>query len=180
MSVLSPSDKKRVYDNILGAIGCTPLIRLGCIAHELACPLYAKMEIDPGGRSRTGLGCTSSSRPRSVGNSNRAEQWSKPPAATPAWDWRSRPRSKVTRPSSSCRTRCPTRRSSCCARTGPGWSSRPQRLRRKIRARITRSRNGWRAKRPTPSWPTSTTIPITRKRTSCRPALNCGSRPKGV
>jgi len=50
MSVLSPSEEKRVYDNILGAIGWTPLVRLGRIAHELACPLYAKMEtLNPGG-----------------------------------------------------------------------------------------------------------------------------------
>jgi cystathionine beta-synthase len=58
MSVLSPSDEKRVYDNILGAIGWTPLIRLGRIAHELACPLYAKMELlNPGGsvKDRVGL-----------------------------------------------------------------------------------------------------------------------------
>jgi len=58
MSVLSPSEKKRVYDNILGAIGNTPLVRLGRIAHELACPLYAKMEsLNPGGsvKDRVGL-----------------------------------------------------------------------------------------------------------------------------
>lgn len=58
MSVLSPSDEKRVYDNILGAIGWTPLVRLGRIAHELACPLYAKMELlNPGGsvKDRVGL-----------------------------------------------------------------------------------------------------------------------------
>jgi len=58
MSVLSPSDEKRVYDNILGAIGKTPLVRLGRIAHELTCPLYAKLEsLNPGGsvKDRVGL-----------------------------------------------------------------------------------------------------------------------------
>ena len=58
MSFLLPSDEKRVYDNILGAIGWTPLVRLGRIAHELACPLYAKMEtLNPGGsvKDRVGL-----------------------------------------------------------------------------------------------------------------------------
>jgi len=35
MSVLSPSEEKRVYDNILCAIGWTPLVRLGRIAHQL-------------------------------------------------------------------------------------------------------------------------------------------------
>jgi cystathionine beta-synthase len=58
MSVLAPSEQKRVYDNILGAIGKTPLVRLGRIAHDLACPLYAKMELlNPGGsvKDRVGL-----------------------------------------------------------------------------------------------------------------------------
>jgi cystathionine beta-synthase len=58
MSILSPSEEKRVYDNILGAIGKTPLVRLGRIAHEMACPLYAKMEtLNPGGsvKDRVGL-----------------------------------------------------------------------------------------------------------------------------
>ena len=58
MSVLPPSDRKRVYDNILGAIGWTPLVRLGRIAHELDCQLYAKMEsLNPGGsvKDRVGL-----------------------------------------------------------------------------------------------------------------------------
>ncbi len=56
MSVLSPSEEKRVYDNILGAIGKTPLVRLGRIAHDLACPLYAKMETSEPGRFGQGSG----------------------------------------------------------------------------------------------------------------------------
>ena len=58
MSILSPSEEKRVYENILGTIGKTPLVKLGRIAHELACPLYAKMEtLNPGGsvKDRVGL-----------------------------------------------------------------------------------------------------------------------------
>ena len=58
MSVLSPSEEKRVYDNILGAIGWTPLVRLNRIARDLACPLYAKLEtMNPGGsvKDRVGL-----------------------------------------------------------------------------------------------------------------------------
>ena len=58
MSVLLPSDEKRVYDNILGAIGQTPLVQLSRIAQELPCPLYAKLELlNPGGsvKDRVGL-----------------------------------------------------------------------------------------------------------------------------
>jgi len=38
MPALLPSDVTRVYENILGAIGRTPLVRLGRIARELAMP----------------------------------------------------------------------------------------------------------------------------------------------
>jgi cystathionine beta-synthase len=46
-----PADKsKRVYDDIRGSIGWTPLVRLGSVARGLACPLYAKLEMfNPGG-----------------------------------------------------------------------------------------------------------------------------------
>jgi cystathionine beta-synthase len=57
MTALTPSDKTRVYDNILGAIGHTPLVRLGRIAHELPCPLYAKLEfMNPGGSIKDRVG----------------------------------------------------------------------------------------------------------------------------
>jgi cystathionine beta-synthase len=57
MTALTPSDKTRVYDNILGAIGHTPLVRLGRIAHELPCPLYAKLEfMNPGGSVKDRVG----------------------------------------------------------------------------------------------------------------------------
>jgi cystathionine beta-synthase len=58
MSVLPVSDDKRVYDNILGAIGKTPLVHLGRIARDLHVPLYAKLEhLNPGGsvKDRVGL-----------------------------------------------------------------------------------------------------------------------------
>jgi len=58
MSVLPVSDDKRVYDNILGAIGKTPLVHLGRIARDLPVPLYAKLEhLNPGGsvKDRVGL-----------------------------------------------------------------------------------------------------------------------------
>ena len=57
MTALTPSDKTRVYDNILGAVGHTPLVRLGRIAHELPCPLYAKLEfMNPGGSIKDRVG----------------------------------------------------------------------------------------------------------------------------
>lgn len=58
MPGLRASDDKRVYDNILGAIGRTPLVHLGRIARDLPVPLYAKLEhLNPGGsvKDRVGL-----------------------------------------------------------------------------------------------------------------------------
>lgn len=47
---LKTSDSLRVYDNILEAIGKTPLVRLSRIRQSLPCPLYAKLEsFNPGG-----------------------------------------------------------------------------------------------------------------------------------
>lgn len=57
MTALTPSDKTRVYENVIGAIGHTPLVRLGRIAHELPCPLYAKLEfMNPGGSVKDRVG----------------------------------------------------------------------------------------------------------------------------
>ncbi len=58
MSVLPVSTEKRVYDSILGAIGWTPLVRLGRVAGHIAASLYAKLEyLNPGGsvKDRVGL-----------------------------------------------------------------------------------------------------------------------------
>lgn len=47
---LPASEVLRVYDNILQAIGKTPLVRLNRIGRGLPCPLYAKIEaFNPGG-----------------------------------------------------------------------------------------------------------------------------------
>jgi cystathionine beta-synthase len=47
---LIPSDKLRVYDDILQTIGNTPLVGLKQIGRNLPCPLYAKIEFfNPGG-----------------------------------------------------------------------------------------------------------------------------------
>jgi cystathionine beta-synthase len=58
MTVLPVSDEKHVYDNILGAIGQTPLVRLGRVAAGVQVPIYAKLEnLNPGGsiKDRVGL-----------------------------------------------------------------------------------------------------------------------------
>src|SRR5690349_18472859 len=57
MGLLEVSSKKRVYDNILGAIGNTPLVRLNRIGRDLPVPLYAKLEfMNPGGSVKDRVG----------------------------------------------------------------------------------------------------------------------------
>src|SRR5215203_3068317 len=54
---LIASSKKRVYDNILGAVGNTPLVRLSRIGRDLPVPLYAKLEfMNPGGSVKDRVG----------------------------------------------------------------------------------------------------------------------------
>jgi cystathionine beta-synthase len=57
MTGLTVSGQKRVFDSILGAIGNTPLVRLGRIAKDLPVPLYAKLEfMNPGGSVKDRVG----------------------------------------------------------------------------------------------------------------------------
>jgi cystathionine beta-synthase len=57
MSDLTVSGQKRVFDSILGAMGNTPLVRLGRIAKDLPVPLYAKLEfMNPGGSVKDRVG----------------------------------------------------------------------------------------------------------------------------
>ena len=54
---LSVSSEKRVYDNVLGAMGNTPLVRLGRVGRDLPVPLYAKLEfMNPGGSVKDRVG----------------------------------------------------------------------------------------------------------------------------
>ncbi len=58
MAELRASAEKHVYDNILGTIGNTPLVRLGRVARQVPPPVYAKLEnLNPGGsiKDRVGL-----------------------------------------------------------------------------------------------------------------------------
>ena len=49
--------EKRVYDNVLGAMGNTPLVRLNRIGRDLPVPLYAKLELmNPGGSVKDRVG----------------------------------------------------------------------------------------------------------------------------
>ena len=51
------SSEKRVYDNVLGAMGNTPLVRLNRIGRDLPVPLYAKLELmNPGGSVKDRVG----------------------------------------------------------------------------------------------------------------------------
>jgi len=57
MTGLTVSSQKRVFDSILGAMGNTPLVRLGRIAKDLPVPLYAKLEfMNPGGSVKDRVG----------------------------------------------------------------------------------------------------------------------------
>jgi len=54
---LPVSSEKRVYDNVLGAMGNTPLVWLKRIGRDLPCPLYAKLELmNPGGSVKDRVG----------------------------------------------------------------------------------------------------------------------------
>ena len=58
MRQLAASGDRKVYDNILGAIGHTPLVRLARVAHSVPARIYAKLEnLNPGGsiKDRVGL-----------------------------------------------------------------------------------------------------------------------------
>ncbi len=58
-SALNRSDDLRVYDNILEAIGKTPLIRLNRVGRSSPCPIYAKLEfLNPGGSVKDRIGIT--------------------------------------------------------------------------------------------------------------------------
>jgi cystathionine beta-synthase len=56
---LESSDDLRVYENILEAIGKTPLIRLNRVGRSAPCPIYAKLEfLNPGGSVKDRIGIT--------------------------------------------------------------------------------------------------------------------------
>ena len=46
MEGLPVSEERRVFNSILGAIGNTPLVRLGRIGRDLPVPLYAKLTLE--------------------------------------------------------------------------------------------------------------------------------------
>lgn len=57
MATLTVSEDKRVYENILGAVGNTPLVKLSRIGRDLPIPLYAKLEfMNPGGSVKDRVG----------------------------------------------------------------------------------------------------------------------------
>jgi len=57
MTGLSESKDRRVFNNILGAMGNTPLVKLERIGRDLPVPLYAKLEfMNPGGSVKDRVG----------------------------------------------------------------------------------------------------------------------------
>ncbi|MFN3490739.1 MAG: pyridoxal-phosphate dependent enzyme [Anaerolineales bacterium] len=57
MIVLPESKQKRVFNNVLGAMGNTPLVKLERIGKDLPVPLYAKLEfMNPGGSVKDRVG----------------------------------------------------------------------------------------------------------------------------
>ncbi len=59
ISKLKTSPDLRVYNNILEAIGHTPLVRLNRIGRSIPCPIYAKLEfLNPGGSVKDRIGMT--------------------------------------------------------------------------------------------------------------------------
>ncbi|MBI5839077.1 MAG: pyridoxal-phosphate dependent enzyme [Chloroflexi bacterium] len=57
MTGLPESKDKRVFNNIIGAMGNTPLVKLERIARDLPVPLYAKLEfMNPGGSVKDRVG----------------------------------------------------------------------------------------------------------------------------
>ncbi|MBK8782161.1 MAG: pyridoxal-phosphate dependent enzyme [Anaerolineales bacterium] len=57
MIVLPESKERRVFNNVLGAMGNTPLVRLERIGRDLPVPLYAKLEfMNPGGSVKDRVG----------------------------------------------------------------------------------------------------------------------------
>ncbi|MCC6259297.1 MAG: pyridoxal-phosphate dependent enzyme [Anaerolineales bacterium] len=57
MTGLSESKERRVFNNVLGAMGNTPLVKLERIGKDLPVPLYAKLEfMNPGGSVKDRVG----------------------------------------------------------------------------------------------------------------------------
>ena len=57
MAGLPESKEKRVFNNVLGAMGNTPLVKLERIGRDLPVPLYAKLEfMNPGGSVKDRVG----------------------------------------------------------------------------------------------------------------------------
>ncbi len=57
MAGLPESKERRVFNNVLGAMGNTPLVRLERIGRDLPVPLYAKLEfMNPGGSVKDRVG----------------------------------------------------------------------------------------------------------------------------
>ena len=104
---------KGAKNNIVEAIGNTPIVKLNKVAAHVKADIYVKCEyLNPGGsmKDRVALNIINDAERRGLLGPGRRPS-SRPPAATPARAWRWSRRSAATSASSSCPTRCRPRRS---------------------------------------------------------------------
>lgn len=89
---LNKSDELRVYDNILEAVGKTPLVRLNRVGRGSPCPIYAKLEyLNPGGSVKDRIGPTMIAEAEASGRLRAGGTVVNLPPVTPVWAWLLRP-----------------------------------------------------------------------------------------
>ena len=150
-----------MLDNILDAVGRTPLVRLGRIARGIRTPVYGKLEnLNPGGsvKDRIGLSIIEAAERSGALKAGRSDRRGHEREHR-AWAWPSPPRSRATAASSPSPTRCPWRRCACSAPTAPRSSWCPPPCPPSIPSTTSpRRAPSWPPRRAR-SWPTSTTTP---------------------
>ena len=83
---LPESKEKRVFNNVLGAMGNTPLVKLERIGKDLPVPLYAKLEfMNPGGSVKDRVGANIIEQAEKGERSSQAGRSSKPLQGIQAW-----------------------------------------------------------------------------------------------
>ena len=102
-----------VYNSVIEAIGNTPIVRLNRVAESVNANVYAKLEFtNPGGSIKDRIGFWMIEDAERKGTLK--------PGGTNATG-ATRRRSRDTSAYSSCRTRCPRKRSRTCALSAPRW-----------------------------------------------------------
>jgi threonine synthase len=97
---------RKACDNILEAIGNTPLVRLNRLAADLAPAVYAKVEmVNPGGSVKDRIAVAMVDEAERSGLLKPGEPSSRPRPVTPVWGWPWWRRFAAIAVFSSCRTR---------------------------------------------------------------------------